>query len=83
MVHKEQDYCKHNQVGISTIGGSKKMINNVNLTDDELSVIVTSLELTMKSYESFIQKGNQPDQSTIKAYEDIKLLFGRLTREYF
>lgn len=59
------------------------MNNNVSLTDDELSVIVTSLELTLKSYDGYIAKGNQVDATTLQTVEDARRLFDRLNKEYF
>lgn len=59
------------------------MNNNVSLTDDELSVIVTSLELTLKSYEGYIEKGNQVDVATAQVVKDARQLFDRLNKDYF
>ena len=61
------------------------MDNKVNLNDDELSLVVASLQITIASQERYISihgmKGlSLQDLETIK---EMKVLHERLKREYF
>jgi hypothetical protein len=62
--------------------GVKKMNNQVNLTDDELSVIVTSLQMTLMSVEQY-EKENVLDFQTQEVKKEMKSLHERLREEYF
>lgn len=57
----------------------------LDLTDDELSLIQTSLQLTMKSHERYTQvKGEKGlDFQTKQAFKEMKELYERLNKEYF
>lgn len=61
------------------------MKNEVNLTDDELSVIQAALQITIASHERYItingMKGlTLQDLETIK---EMQILYDRLRKEYF
>lgn len=61
------------------------MNNKVNLTDDELSLIQTALQLAKMSYEKYIQANgeNGLDNETLEAVEGMNNLHYRLNKEYF
>ncbi|PAV30345.1 hypothetical protein CIL05_07695 [Virgibacillus profundi] len=61
------------------------MNNNVILTDDELSLIMTSLVFISVSYDKYFEKNGVEglDNETIDAYSDFKRLHEKLHKEYF
>lgn len=61
------------------------MENTIILTDDELSVIQASLQLTLKSHEKFIQQNGEDklDYQTRETIKEMKHLFERFDREFF
>lgn len=61
------------------------MKNEVTLTDDELSVLMASLELTIMSYEKYIAQHGEITMDFLnrKAYREAKNLHVRLKRIYF
>lgn len=61
------------------------MINKVALTDDELSLIMTSLQSTINSYDNYInQNGKEKlDLVTLQALEDMKALYNKIESEYY
>lgn len=61
------------------------MNNKVDLTDDELSLVVTSLQMNIMGHEKYVQMNGE---NTLDAYtegiiKDMKSLLERLGREYF
>lgn len=61
------------------------MDNNVTLTDDELSLITTSLQMTIAGTEKYlsINGENSLDHVTMEAYREMKKLYERMVGEYF
>jgi hypothetical protein len=61
------------------------MNNQVNLSDDELSVIQTSLQLSLTSFEKYVITNGEHslDYQTKEVYKDMQSLFDRLNKEYF
>jgi uncharacterized protein involved in exopolysaccharide biosynthesis len=61
------------------------MNNQVNLTDDELSLIQTALQLAEMSYDKYIQNNGETglDDETQEAIKGMKDLHYRLNKEYF
>jgi len=61
------------------------MDNMVKLSDDELSIIQSSLLLSIKSYEKYMKenKGVKVDSQTLEELETMKKLFERFEKEYF
>lgn len=61
------------------------MNNNLNLTDDELTLIVSSLQITIMGHEKYIQTNGDEklDFKTIEAIKEMKKLYERLNKEYF
>lgn len=61
------------------------MNNQVNLTDDELSLIQTALHLAVVSYDKYIQANGELglDGETQEAIERMNKLHYRLNKEYF
>lgn len=59
------------------------MINKLELTDDELSVIQTSLQMTLSSFEKYEKDGNKLDLLTQEIKEEMKTLFDKFNKEYF
>jgi hypothetical protein len=59
------------------------MFNNVVLSDDELSVIQTALQLNLLSIEKYEKQGNILDFATQDAKREMQQLFDRLNEEYF
>ena len=61
------------------------MNNNLNLTDDELSLIATSLQMTIMGHEKYVSVNGEAglDYETKQGIEEMKILFERLNREYF
>lgn len=61
------------------------MNNNVNLTDDELSVIMTSLQMSIMSYEKYKEQngGSNLDFNTRQAVQEMKKLYEKLNKDYF
>lgn len=62
------------------------MLNNkVNLTDDELSLIQTSLEMSINTFKKYKEKNGDAglDFASLEAFEGFKELFARLNKEYF
>lgn len=59
--------------------------NNLTLTDDELSVVMTSLQLTIMGYEKYVDENGKAsvDIQTRDAYEDTKKLYTKLKNEFF
>jgi hypothetical protein len=55
-------------------------MNNLTLTDNELSVIITSLQMSLMSYERFIAENgeNRLDIATKNTINEMKELFNRL-----
>ncbi|WP_025785681.1 hypothetical protein [Sporosarcina sp. D27] len=60
-------------------------MNNVELTDNENSLIATSLVTTIASTQTYIQNCGQDklDDSTIGAFNDMQKLLDKLEREFF
>lgn len=61
------------------------MSNDIALTDDELSLIVTSLLLTIESHKKYISIHGEYslDFTTKEAVKGIVVLHDRLIKEYF
>lgn len=61
------------------------MKNNVILTDDELSLITTSLQMTIASTEKYLSINGESslDHVTMEAYREMKKLYERMVEEYF
>jgi uncharacterized protein with ACT and thioredoxin-like domain len=61
------------------------LTNNVALTDNELSVILASLDMAIMSYERYQQQNGNVglDYQTQKGIEEMKTLRKRLEKEYF
>jgi hypothetical protein len=59
------------------------MFNNVVLSDDELSVIQTALQMNLLSIEKYEKQGNVLDFATQDAKREMQQLFDRLNEEYF
>jgi hypothetical protein len=61
------------------------MNNKVDLTDDELSVIQTSLEVSIRSFEKYIEINGESslDFQTREAFQSMKKLHAKLNKEYF
>jgi hypothetical protein len=59
------------------------MFNNVVLSDDELSVIQTSLQMNLLSLEKYEKQGNVLDFATQDAKREMQQLFDRLNELYF
>ena len=61
------------------------MDNTVKLTDDELSLITTSLQMTIASTEKYLSINGEGslDYTTMEAYREMKKLYGRMVEEYF
>lgn len=61
------------------------MKNEVELTDDELALFVTSLEMSLKSYEKYVDEHGKDDLDdlTKETLKEMKSLFDRLKEEYF
>ena len=61
------------------------MKNNVELTDDELSVIMTALTMTVSSFELHIEKNgtSKLNLMDLQAYSQTKELKDKLQNEYF
>ncbi|MFS0878257.1 hypothetical protein [Solibacillus isronensis] len=61
------------------------MHNNVNLNDDELSVILTALKMTILGCDKHILMHGESslDFATKQAHEEMKALEQRLNKEYF
>lgn len=61
------------------------MNNKVELSDDELSLVVTSLLMTISGYEKYIQENRESnlDIQTKEVIKDTKILYERLNKEYF
>lgn len=59
-------------------------MNNVELTDDEISLIVTSLITSIASAQTYIQNYGQDklDDSTQSAFEDMKELLDKLEKKF-
>ncbi|QPQ35885.1 hypothetical protein [Lysinibacillus sp. JNUCC-52] len=60
-------------------------MNNIELTDDELSVIMTSLQYTMNGFNIFIDKNGKDslDSLTLQAVKEMKILYEKLESKYF
>ncbi len=61
------------------------MNNQVNLTDDELTLIATALQLAVMSHERYMQLNGEEslDHQSKEAYRKMKTLLDRLNKEYF
>lgn len=59
------------------------MNNQVNLTDDELSYIMTGLTMTLMSLERYKEQGNVLDVEQIIIQKGMQLLQDRLNDEYY
>ena len=60
------------------------MENSVILTDDELCVIQTALQLTLMSYEKYKTENNQElDTNTLNTVDEMQILFNRINNEFF
>lgn len=61
------------------------MNNKVNLTDDELSLIATSLMMTLAAHEKYTEQNGDSniDLATKEAIKGIMKLYNRLNKEYF
>lgn len=61
------------------------MNNKINLTDDELSLIATSLQMTIMANEKYIQMNGEQglDFQTKEAMKEMRALYDKLNREYF
>ena len=59
--------------------------NKVNLTDDELSLITTSLQMTLLGHERYLQVNGEEsiDFQTKETIKGMKELFERLDKEYY
>lgn len=58
-------------------------MNKVLLNDDELSIIITSLDLSLSGYRKYVSNGNKLDKDTARAIEEMKKIYIRLRNEYF
>ena len=60
-------------------------MNNVGLTDDELTLIVTSLVTTITGYEMHIENNGKDslDHISLKSLEEMKILYKELEAKYF
>lgn len=61
------------------------MNNKVNLTDDELSLIMTSLMMTISAHNKYVEQNGSSglDLATGEAIEGIKELYNRFNKGYF
>lgn len=59
------------------------MFNSVILSDDELSVIQTALQMNLISIEKYEKQGNLLDFATQDAKREMQQLFDRLNELYF
>jgi hypothetical protein len=61
------------------------MNNKLILTDDELSAIMTALDMSIMSYERYkkVNGGANLDFETRKAIKEMKELRDKLNKEYF
>lgn len=61
------------------------MNNNVTLTDDELSLIAVSLQMTITGTEKYlsINGENSLDYASMEGYKDMQKLYKRIMEEYF
>lgn len=64
--------------------GMDKM-NNVELTDDELSVIVTALQYTITGFNKYVDKKGKDslDSATLQAVEEMKALHKKIESKYY
>lgn len=62
-----------------------EMSNNVVLTDDELCIIQSSLDMSIAAYNNFIENNGEIvlDSETRKAIKEMKQLRNRFLKEYF
>ena len=60
-------------------------MNNVELTDDELSLILTSLQITIANSKKYIERNGKEhlDNITLEALEEMKILFGKIESKYY
>lgn len=61
------------------------MNNKVDLTDDELSVIMTSLMMTIAAHNKYVEENGSSglDVATGEVIESMKELYNRFRKEYF
>lgn len=60
-------------------------VNQLELTDDELSLIVTSLITTLAGYEGYVKHHGKEslDCETLEAIDDMTTLYKKLDSKYF
>ena len=60
-------------------------MNYVELTDDELSAIMTSLQYTINGIDKYIDKNGKGslDSATLQAAEEMKALYKKIESKYF
>ena len=61
------------------------LTNDLTLTDDELSLVLTGLIVTLQGYEKHIELHglDSLDTTTKKVINDMKILHDKLNKEYF
>lgn len=57
--------------------------NKLTLTDDELNLVMTGLQIIIQSYEQVVAKGDKINFMDIKVCEDVKVLHNKLLKEYY
>ncbi|MET4562752.1 uncharacterized protein with ACT and thioredoxin-like domain [Lysinibacillus parviboronicapiens] len=60
-------------------------MNNVELTDDELALMLTSLQITIASSEKYIERNGKEglDDLTLDALEEMKILYEKMKSKYY
>ncbi len=60
-------------------------MNNVELTDDELAIVFTSLQMIIADSEKYIERNGKEhlDIITLEALEEMKILYEKMKSKYY